>query len=470
MKKNRMLLIEFNELCPSLLHRWMEQGLLPNFKLFYENSQAFETESDVKDPDFLEPWIQWYSMHTGLHYDKHEVFHLTDGPKAPYKDIWQRLLDEGKQVGNFSSMNCRALNQQGAVFLPDPWCLTEKAYPEELNIFHKFSSAMVQEHTNKDKEGDLRLYVEFLRYSLMHGLSLKTVMKISKQLLNEKTFDSLSSWKRAPLLDQLQLDVFNFYEKRHSFHFSTFFSNSTAHYQHAYWRHMEPESFTVRPSLDDLKRYGNAILFGYQEMDGLLGHFSKLEDEGVVLVLATALSQQPYLKKEEQGGAFFYRPKNIEKFLNALGISYEKIFPVMTHQFLVHFQNHELTDKAFLILQSLKYEGRNVFGFDPSDPCTLYFDIRISSEVPQHASIESQDLSLQSFQFFDVFYKLDVVKSGCHHPNGVLWFKTGQHRDFPERVSILDVFPTILGFFDISPDTHERKILSGENLSFVFES
>ena len=49
------------------------------------------------------------------------------------------------------------------------------------------------------------------------------------------------------ILDQLQFDLFRRHWKRARPDFSTFFLNSTAHYQHIYWRNMEPEHFKVKP-------------------------------------------------------------------------------------------------------------------------------------------------------------------------------------------------------------------------------
>ena len=78
---SKVLLLEFNEICPPLLKRWMEQGKLPNFSALHYSSQVFTSIADVSEPDCLEPWIQWYSIHTGLPYDEHRVFCLTDAPK-----------------------------------------------------------------------------------------------------------------------------------------------------------------------------------------------------------------------------------------------------------------------------------------------------------------------------------------------------------------------------------------------------
>src|SRR5437868_10122790 len=95
---SKILVLEFNEICPPLLKRWMEQGKLPNFSALYNSSQVFTSIADVSDPDYFELWFQWYSIHTGLAYVDHKVFYLTDGPKADNPAIWRRLGGSGKSV------------------------------------------------------------------------------------------------------------------------------------------------------------------------------------------------------------------------------------------------------------------------------------------------------------------------------------------------------------------------------------
>src|SRR5271155_1660380 len=106
----KVLLLEFNEICPPLLDRWMGEGKLPNFAALHRASQVFTTVADELDPENLEPWIQWYSIHTGLPYSQHKVFHLTDGPKRGHVDVWQELQKLDKSVMNCSSMNARAIS------------------------------------------------------------------------------------------------------------------------------------------------------------------------------------------------------------------------------------------------------------------------------------------------------------------------------------------------------------------------
>ena len=70
--------------------------------------------------------------------------------------------------------------------------------------------------------------------------------------------------------------------------------------------------------------------------------------------------------------------------------------------------------------------------------------------------------SNETLRFFDVFYQIDGMKSGCHHPDGMLWLATGEAAN-GGRCSILDILPTILAAFgrsDLMPaDCRGRALL-----------
>src|SRR5262249_49450182 len=151
-----------------------------------------------------------------------------------------------------------------------------------------------------------------------------------------------TQWKRATILDKLQFDLFRWYWKQERPLFSTFFLNSTAHFQHLYWRNMEPEHFKLKPSPGEQARYQDAILYGYQEMDKLVGRFMELAGDDTTLVFATAFSQQPFLNYEDKGGKTPYRPIDFDRFLRDVGIhAPAKASPVMTHQFHLDFATEE---------------------------------------------------------------------------------------------------------------------------------
>ncbi len=451
MRDRNVILLEFNEICPPLLDRWIKAGELPNFERFYDDSSVFVTEADVTDPQFLEPWIQWYSVHTGLPYDQHGVYRLTDGPEAGHDDIWKILLAEGRRVGNFSSMNARRFDTSGSFFLPDPWCTSQSAYPGELDIFRSFVANAVQEYTNVEQRPRLGDYARFVRYMATHGLRPKAAARITRQVLEDSVLDKTQSWKRVSLLDVMQFEVFRHYYRQYQPDFATFFINSTAHYQHAYWRFMEPEKFQSEVNPRDAARYKDAVLYGYQCMDKLLGEFFKLESAGATLVLMSGLSQQPFVRYEGIGGQRFFRPRDIEGFLKRLGVAYDAIEPVMTHQYMLRLPDPTLAQHC---LSRLQCSGDPLFDVWLESDSSLYFGCQLRKAIAEDATITGsagnaaeQDVTLR---FFDHFYQIDETKSGCHHPDGILWFKTGVHRVHESRVSVLDVLPTLLDHFGSS--------------------
>lgn len=186
MAKPQLILIEFNELCPSLLDKWMGEGLLPNFKRFYDDSQVFVTEADETDPATLEPWIQWYSVHTGRPYQDHKVFRLTEGPSADYKDLWSILNHSGLAVMNFGSMNAKSFTYPGSLYFADPWCTTEAAWPDRLQPAQDFVQQAVQESTRRAHGNSPREALRALYAMGANGLSGRTAFMIVNHLFHEK--------------------------------------------------------------------------------------------------------------------------------------------------------------------------------------------------------------------------------------------------------------------------------------------
>jgi Type I phosphodiesterase / nucleotide pyrophosphatase len=459
----RILLLEFNELCPALLQKWMAAGKLPNFKAFYDQSQAYITLADA-EPPALEPWIQWYSIHTGLDFGQHGVFRLSDGARATHDDIWTVLQRAGLRTANCSSLNSRGTDASGSFFLPDPWNATTAPFPRELLRFHRFVAAQVRDHTDRARRNAASDLSDFLLFAFSHGLRPRTIAKITRQLASECATRRDMRWKRVAILDLIQTDIFLHYFRKMRPDFATFFLNSTAHLQHAYWRHMDPESFEAKPSPEQIAMHGNTILHGYQSMDRLMPDFFKLEKEGVTLVMATALSQQPFLKYEDCGGQRFYRPRDLPTLLELVGIRPRSLEPLMAHQFILRFNSVEEKSRAVELLSRIRYQTREALSVYSND----YLSICVANEfrgiVPSDAKISIGNPATTEGLFRDFFYLIEETKSGCHHPEGVLWFKTGRGKFHERKASVLDVFPTVLDFMEVSHSPSESDPRKGRSL------
>jgi hypothetical protein len=462
---SRVILIEYNELCPPLLDRWMAAGDLPNFKKFYDSSDVFITEADDSGEMILEPWIQWYSIHTGVPYRDHHVFHLTDGARADHADVWRILHASGKQVWNCGSMNCRGFSFPGSAFLPDPWSTTEQAYPPEIEKARRFISHNVQQYTNSEAAQKWRTAAEFVTFMASHGLRPTTTSAILQQIASEYYKKGATRWRRAALLDKMQFDLFKYYYRHLRPDFSSFFVNSTAHLQHAYWRHMEPELFAVRPTAEEVALYKNAIFYGYQEMDWLLGQFLTLSEAGTRLILATGFSQQPWPHDDEffGEGVCYYKPRDPHVLLSNVGIYPNKLLPLMTPRYIAHFDDATAVEAAKEKLATITFKGQQLIGVTSSEPETLVFGNKIRYQVPNGSRVEVKDTA-RSVDFYDWFYKVEEMRSTEHHPDGYLWVRNGKHRRHQDKVSILDILPTVLGMYGL-----QESGLQGNDLMAPFK-
>jgi len=452
-----VILLEFNELTPSLMSRFMREGKLPNFHRLWSQANVYTTDAE-ETPPALNPWIQWVTVHSGLSFTDHGIFHLGDGHKLRQKCIWDLVSDAKLRVWVCGSMNVKYDSTLNGALLPDPWTSEPQPYPAELAPYAKFVQKQVQEHTNHDTPISRSDYLKFFHFMATHGLSVSTIREITQQLLRERMGNS--SWKRTVILDKLQWDLFRWYYRSLKPHFSTFFLNSTAHFQHKYWRNMEPEHFKIRPTTNEQNAYEAAILFGYQEMDKLVGGFLELANGDTTIILCTALSQQPCLLYEDEGGKCFYRPKNFADLFSFSGIdSRHTVAPVMSEQFQIHFDDAQTAQKAESLLLALRVNGRPVMlaernGASIFSGCHIYYD------VPRDAVLTINGAD-RSIRFLDMFYQADSTKSGMHHPDGLLWISDPNRNQsvHQEKVSLRSVAPTILKILGVPRPNHMQGSL-----------
>jgi hypothetical protein len=461
-QRQSVITIEFNELCPNLMKRFIAAGELPRFKRFYEESEIFETDAE-ESGELLNPWVQWVSVHTGLSASEHQVATLSEGHKVSARAVWDVLSSAGRRVWVCGSMNTRYDSPLNGCLLPDPWSTGTQPYPQDqFEGYLDYVRSAVQEHTSGGGKGGMK---SFLRYMLGHGLSASTILSVSRQLLSERLANT--KWKRARVLDLFQWDLFRHFYKQLRPDFATFFLNSTAHFQHCYWRNMEPEKFQSRPSETEQKAYSKAILYGYKHMDGLIGRFMRLAGKDTTLIFCTALSQQPYLDHETAGGRHFYRLADKACLVKQLGLPETVVYePVMAEQFYLRFPSEKELDQAEAKLVSYHVKHPGVF---PDERTRAFFltrkegalmvQCRCTTHVPPEARITAPDNPDVSIPFYDVFYQVDTIKSGRHHPAGMLWIRhpDRRHQVRPNKVSIRSIAPTILQLFSLPAPFQMRE-------------
>jgi hypothetical protein len=284
--------------------------------------------------------------------------------------------------------------------------------------------------------------MRFVAFMARHGLSVPTAWAIVRQLATERV-DRRTRWRRAVLLDRLQFDLFRWHWRRARPAFSTFFLNSTAHFQHFYWRNLEPELFAVRPAEDEQRALADAVPFGYRQMDRLVEETLAMADRDTTVVLCTGLSQQPCLGYEESGGKVIYRPRDFERLLAFAGVTARsRVAPVMAEEFHVYLDSEAAAEDAERRLAAMRVGERPALAVR-RDGAGLFCGCKIHAAVPASAQVAA---SGGSAPFFSLFYQVEGVKSGMHHPEGLLWIRTpeGRHAVHRQRLPLTEVYPMLL--------------------------
>jgi hypothetical protein len=64
----------------------------------------------------------------------------------------------------------------------------------------------------------------------------------------------------------------------------------------------------------------------------------------------------------------------------------------------------------------------------------------------------------QSTPFFDLFYLMEGMKSGMHHPDGMLWIRTPErdHAVHEGKVPLTCFAPTVLSLFDVAQPAYMK--------------
>jgi len=456
-----VIMLEFNELSPRLMEEFIGKGLLPGFRRLRDESITAITDAE-EEGDALEPWVQWTTAHTGLPYATHKVLKLSDGPNFRGTRVWDAVSDAGRKVWVCGSMNAaiRSDTIDGLV-VPDPWASNIDAHPSAFFApYYHFVRSYVQGYTSETSPVTKADTVRFARFMVANGLSVKTVFDTLRQLAGE--YGGLAKWRRAPILDRLQWDVFRHNYRRVQPTLSTFFLNSTAHYQHYYWRDLEPDLFTIKPSEDHLQSHKDAILFGYQKMDEIVQEALSLAGPDTAVVLCTGLSQQPMLRYEEEGGKQVFKSKDPEALmaLAAVPAGYRYV-PVMAEEFQLHYTSEADATEAQARLEALKLQDGTPFMRVSREGDRVYAGCALIAHPGPEATIVTPH-SNRSLLFATSFYGLEGVKSGMHHPDGLLWIRTPSraHLEVARKVSLEELAPTLMHLCGLDASVFPRAPLA----------
>lgn len=418
MKIRKIIQLELNELSKDILDSFVSSGRSKGFREVFASWQHVRTESETEYRLF-EPWIQWVTAHTGKSFAEHGVFHLGDVDLLKQDQIWEVLSDKNIESAIIGCMNAKRGRARGGIFLPDPWAKDPEVYPAKLMPLWKFISSRVQKHATE--KGSFRDLIGGAFSSLNHSIPMSLYLSIARQLVNQK-LDPSTKWKLAALFDEFLFAIFENVLDETDFRFNAVFMNAMAHYQHHYWREFQPDHFANDIRSPDCGPGDNPILYGVEIYDRLVEKILPLSrNPENLVIIATGLSQVPFLADEKVGGMHYYRLNDHQSFAGALNLldSQSSVSPLMSRDWQMNFSDEAKLTAAHESLRDLQVGGKALFKVEKNTPSSLFIETAVTS--PQYMSMEIVSAKGHSLGLFRDWFSSTAVKSGCHSGIGHVW-------------------------------------------------
>lgn len=453
-RSRKILFLEFNELTFSIIDPLIEKGLLPNFARLKKEG-AWGAPDAAERPPHLDPWITWVTLHTGVTSKDHGAFVLEqDSSTIRAKRLWDYAEEAGKSIGIFGSISAYPPRPVAGFMVPGPFAPSNETYPTYAKPVQALNRKYTQVHQKNETEDGLFDMMKRGVDLLKLGVTPKTCARIALQLAHER-IDPHVKWKRVCLQPLLNFDVFESLYRRYQPDFATWHTNHAAHFMHHYWRAWDDSKFLSRATEEEKRVYGTAIEYGYGIADELLGKFIDLvKDTDTLLVLATSMGQQPFVKDMYKDGKVPVRFKDLGKFLETIGVrGVTELVPTMIPEWNVRIPDPAHRARAIELLRGVRTTGHHVekgiscaengeiltlapFGLADRDAVVTYFFDATPGANPK-------GYPMKDWFFVDA----PTPKEGYHHPTGVLylWGKgVRAGKELGGEITNLDVAPTML--------------------------
>jgi hypothetical protein len=435
----RLILIELNEINFDVVEKYVvaDAGRFPALAKLLAGARVRTTSEENYEQ--LEPWIQWPSVHTGCTFAEHGIFRLGDvvGKKVP--QIFEQLEQAGCKVGAISAMNAENRLTSPAYFVPDPWTQT----PSDGSWWSRALTEAVSQAVNDNAQAKitpksaLQVALALVRFARPRNyLRYLQLVLASRQ----------KSWLKPLVLDLLLHDVhWSFFNAKRP-DFSTLFLNAGAHIQHHYFFNAEPlrgevvnknPEWYVKPTDDPVAD----VLSLYDLI--VREYFSRTDTE---VILATGLAQKPYDRLK-----FYYRLNAHADFLHSLGIQFTGVYPRMTRDFLIEFDNEAQTSAAHAVLSGVqvKTDGRALFGEIDNRGKSLFVTLTYPDEITDSTEyvVGGNSKRLKPLVSFV------AIKNGMHQSQGFAFFTNGVQAHAPNDMAhVSSIGSAILSYFGVHSD------------------
>lgn len=353
----KLILFELNEVPQKVIDYYCQRA--PNSWLAVHYPQFKKFNSYSENPHHLNPWNTWPTVHRGVDSGQHEILDLNQNLDAQNKDfpaVWDVLSKAGVKVGVFGSLHSYpipSIQNNVAFHVPDVFALTEECIPSKVNSFQALNLNLSRKSArNVSKAVPKRKMIELAIKAPVLGFKMKTVSKISKQLVEERK----ASWKstrRRTHQANLSFDIFFKLLKNRKPDFSTFYTNHVAACQHRYWAAAFPDAYHENYYEEDwIARYDGEIMYALNAADEMLSRLDAFirKQPNYELIIASSMGQDAVKARPIHSQLYI---TDYKQFFQQFGIKEVQQLPAMLPQF-----NFKLSEEN---LQSFQKSARHTF-------------------------------------------------------------------------------------------------------------
>lgn len=436
-----LLLLELNEINFESIEAYARAGKLPALSSLLARHGYSRTESE-QDYETLEPWIQWVTAHTGLSFAEHGVFRLGDIVHHDLVQIWEQLEAYGLKVGAVSPLNAKNRTRNAAFFVPDPWTETDVTGSQITCRLYEAIAQAVNDNAGGRLEISSKLWLALGAAANARPSNYGRYVKLALSG-REKP------WAKAMFLDLLLADFFVGKIKQSRPDFATLFLNAGAHIQHHYMFSSSVYSGRQKNPAWYVPDAVDPVLEVYELYDRIIADVMHALPN-YRLMLSTGLHQDPHPQL-----TYYWRLKEHAAFLQELDISFQRVEPRMSRDFLVVCASSEQAREAERQLAMVtSADGTPLFSIDNRGG-DLFVMLTYPKDIPPGFSFL---LGNQRFEDLRRHVAFVAIKNGQH--NGIGYFLDAgsprkSHPDtFPLR-RLPDILKTMLGVGDCSAQHQE---------------
>ena len=414
MKNSKRIIFELNEFNVDLLEE--SSSSRPYLKKILNSNKINTKIPDSYESDYLEPWSQWVSIHTGKRTLDHKIKHLGDVGKLRYPEIWDNSPDDFGVI--WGCLNSKSPKSNEVTYFPDPWTKSSNTNLKTLQKLEHFLRLAVSDRGDgffKKIYGVSRLVYAGIKIApfLLSNLDMRFVKLIIK------TYPSvlLNISSIYACIEYLAFNKFLKVSSIRNKSVDVFFANMQAHCQHYYWG--TKNHARIDFSLDLIELMLSKLFAKYHEV-----------------VMINGLTQEYSADKEVWN--IFYPKIGWEKFiLNFVGKNIN-VQPCMSYDAILRFETEYQLEEAIKKINAITHieSKKNIFLIERYDDDCMKLFIRFNYTGLDEGNIST---CTGEYSFIDLFTKL-ATRTARHIPICNVFLNFNLETEYQYNWELIDLY------------------------------